>query len=129
MQYWKFFDYLSDQGKNYIEVWLNGLAIQAQEDFYALLLILRKERQWKHEPYYKALNIGKASGLGEIRFKGDRKQLRVIGADGKSPSSYVLFLGCSHKGKVYDPPSAFETAAKRKRNFETGIGSTNERKS
>ena len=127
MQLWRFFDYVSETSRNYVDDWLGGLSIQAQEDFFALLTILRKEQQWKHEPYYKALHLGKTRGIGELRFQGDRKQLRVMGSDGKTAGSYVLFLGCSHKGKVYDPPSAFDTTVKRKKDFDLGKGRLRER--
>ena len=130
MMIWTFFDYVSDQGKNYIEVWVaKDLSVSEQEKFSDLLAMLRKMAQWKKEPFYKALNVGKTRGLGELRFDGDRRKLRVLGTDKASGiNQYVLLVGCSHKQKIYDPPNAFETAIKRKTMLETGTGAIYERK-
>lgn len=130
MPNWTFWDYLSDQGKNYIEDWVEKtLSVSEQEEFSALLRNLRNMDRWKHEPFYKSISAGKTRGLGELRFDGDRKKLRVFGADEKgSINRYVLLIGCSHKQRVYDPPNAMETAARRKGFLESGIGKLRERK-
>ena len=130
MNHWTFFDYVSRDGKNYIELWLNKeLSIKERTEFDELIETLRKMHQWKRHPLFKALSGKNFKGLGELRFDGDRKKLRVLGADrGGGGNNFVLLLGCTHKQNVYDPPSALETAAKRKTLLESGIGTIHERK-
>ena len=57
MPNWTFWDYLSDQGKNYIEDWVEkNLSVSEQEEFSALLRNLRNMDRWKHEPFYKSIH-------------------------------------------------------------------------
>jgi hypothetical protein len=78
-----------------------------------LLDILSKKAGWAY-PDFKRLG----EGLGEIRWKCDGKQHRVIGHSWKNPNGYLLLIGCTHKQRIYDPPDAIRTADKRRRGLQ-----------
>lgn len=75
-----------------------------------LLDILKKKAEWKY-PEFKRLE----GSLGEIRWKCDKVQHRVIGCSWKAPQGYLLLVGCTHKQNIYNPPDAVGTADKRRR--------------
>jgi hypothetical protein len=81
--------------------------------FDELLNILSRKSEWKY-PEFKRLD----DGLGEIRWKCDKKQHRVIGCSWKNPSGYLLLIGCTHKQEIYDPPDAIQTAGRRRRGLQ-----------
>jgi hypothetical protein len=120
MDVWQFMDYISPQGRNMIADWYAGLLTQEQSDFDALIQVLAKMRQWQ-EPAFKRLKGRAYRGLGEIRFTSERKQHRVIRFFGPNPQQSTLLIGCSHKQRIYNPPEALDTAARRKHDIESGI--------
>ena len=124
MVYWFYLDYVSPAGTNLIKKWSRKeLTIQGREDLETLLSTLAKQKQWS-KPDFKTLS-GMNSGMGEFRFKTtEGTPLRVVGMKGNASGQYILLIGCSHKGKVYDPPDALETAVKRKRLLANKSGST-----
>src|SRR5579872_5956125 len=109
----RFLDYLSPAGNNLIAEWYSGLSVDAKAMFDALLDVLSKKAEWKY-PEFKRLE----DGLGEIRWKCDDKQHRVIGCWWKNPHGYLLLVGCFHKQRVYNPPDALETANRRRRGLQ-----------
>jgi hypothetical protein len=120
-----FLDYLSPAGNNLIAEWYCGLSIDARAMFDDILDVLSKQAEWKY-PQFKRLE----DGLGEIRWKCDNKQHRVIGCWWKTPHGFLLLIGCFHKQNVYNPPDAIETAAKRRRGLQFGgKGGTREHQS
>jgi hypothetical protein len=106
----RFLDYGSPAGNNLIAEWYCDISVDARAMFDTLLDVLAKEAVWKY-PEFKPLD----DGLGEIRWKCDNKQHRVIGCRWKVPSGYLLLIGCTHKQKIYSPPDAIATADKRRR--------------
>lgn len=90
--------------------------------FDELLGIMSRTTEWK-APFFK--NLG--DGLGEIRWKSEKKQYRVIGCWWKNPNGYLLLIGCTHKQNIYDPPEAIKTADKRRRGIQFAqVGSVRE---
>jgi len=121
----RFLDYKSPAGNNLIAEWYCGISVDARAMFNDLLDVLSKKAEWKY-PDFKRLD----DGLGEIRWKCDDKQHRVIGCSWKNPKGYLLLIGCTHKQKVYNPPDAIATANKRRRGLEfEGRGRTCEHQS
>jgi len=116
-------DYVSPAGINQIKKWSKkSLTVQSRSDFETMLAILAKQKQWGN-PDFKILS-GKNSGMGEIRFKSAQgTPIRVVGMKGETGGQYILLIGCSHKGKVYDPPDALDTAIQRKKTLATRTGS------
>ena len=73
-------------------------------------------------PDYRPSLGGALRELGELRWMSNKKQHRLIGYfDG---DTFIAVLGCTHKQKRYDPADALDTAARRKRQIETGEGTT-----
>ncbi|MBS1842736.1 MAG: hypothetical protein JST77_18050 [Acidobacteria bacterium] len=116
-------DFVAANGTNHVRKWYGKeLSITEQATLDALLDALEKTAHWKF-PEYKTLSGKHLKGLGEIRFSGDqRRQVRVIGCQWKE-TNFVLLLGCMHKGSVYEPASALDTAALRKKDLEHSRGS------
>ena len=123
MNTWLFREYISPTGRRPLLDWYRSLSKQAQADFDELIRILEKTREWR-EPAFKRLQGKKYKGLGELRWKTVGVQYRVIGMNGPRSGEYTLFIGCTHKGSVYKPPDALETAVKRMRSLQEGKGST-----
>ena len=110
---WTFFDYVSPANSNPIVKWLDTLTTQERSDLRELLKYLSKVQNWQH-PVFKWLRGKKYQGLGEIRFKTLQGiPLRLIGIKGNEPNTFIFLVGCSHK-ENYDPPSALDTANKRR---------------
>jgi hypothetical protein len=53
--------------------------------------------------------------IWQLDFVVDGRQYRVLGVFGSLRKQAVLLVGCYHKGKIYTPPNALETASKRAR--------------
>lgn len=114
-------DYVSEAGTNQVKRWSKKtLTDQERSDMETLLSVLAKQKQWQM-PDFKTLS--NMQGLGEIRWRSpQRTPLRLIGMRGEG-AQYILLIGCSHKGTVYTPADALETALKRKRSLANGTGS------
>jgi len=108
-----FLDFKSAAGNNLIAEWYCGVSVECRAMFDTLLENLGKQAEWKY-PDYKSLG----DGLGEIRWKCDKKQHRVIGCRWTNPSGFLLLIGCTHKDQIYDPPDAINTADKRRRGIQ-----------
>ena len=51
------------------------------------------------------------SGCWELRWTAEKVEHRVFGYYG-GPSLFVMLVGCTHKGRIYDPHGVFETLDK-----------------
>lgn len=124
MVHWTFFDYVSSMGVNQIAKWRGKkLSVNEQAGMDALLTLMSKQRVW-NGPEYDCLSGKNYAGLGEIRWRGDqRKPLRLIGFQ-SAADQFTLLVGCSHKGTVYTPPEALDTAVTRRNDLQSGIGRT-----
>jgi predicted small lipoprotein YifL len=77
-------------------------------------------------PDFRRLRGKSYKGLGEIRWETANVQHRVIGCAGPQAGEYIFLIGCTHKGPVYDPPSALDTAVQRMKFLRNGEGGTRE---
>lgn len=116
-------DYCSPAGKNLIEDWYQSLGPSAKADFDTTLKTLAITEDWRGLKQFKMLQ----RGLGEIRFKTDNVQYRPAGFFGPGERTFSIYVGCTKKQNVYDPPDAFELARKRKANVDSGQGGLRER--
>jgi len=113
-------DFMPNQNRNAIKDWYDGLSKPAQADFLTLVSQLEVLKNWTM-PEFRPLRGKNFKGLGELRFRIEKKHHRVIGFASKQ-DEYVLLIGCFHKGDVYNPRDALETAIKRKKLVESGEG-------
>jgi hypothetical protein len=124
MPLWRFFDYCSPAGNNLIEEWYWGISDEARAEFDVTLKTLAITRDW--HGLWQFENLGR-DGLCEIRFKSGNVQYRPAGFFGPNPHCFSIYVGCFKKGKVYQPPDAFDLAAKRRRLVLRGEATLNER--
>lgn len=64
--------------------------------------------------------------IWEIGFKAEGRQWRLLGAF-RGEKKAVLLVGCYHKGKVYTPPDAMDSAITRVKALKEGRATTNVR--
>ncbi len=126
---WTFHDYV-EGGQNPIENWYeNELSDAGKFGFDALLKDRAKTRnhlEWGLKPLK---GEARTLHIWELKFLADGRQYRVLGVF-RAAKQAVLLVGCYHKGKVYTPPDALDTAIKRAkalRDQKQGVG-TSERK-
>ncbi len=98
--------------------WYNELPERTRVKFDRRLVYLRQIALWQM-PHYKLLSGKPLKGLGEIRWKSDNLQHRVVGFQ-RENREFVMLIGCTHRQNVYDPPSALKTAAARMKDVKNG---------
>ncbi|MGB9429195.1 MAG: hypothetical protein WCC11_04865 [Gammaproteobacteria bacterium] len=108
---------------NLIRDWCEKLSEKGSARLAAILEHLEQSKSWQ-KPEFKRLSGKAYKDLGEIRFKADNVQHRIIGMNGPAEGTYTLLIGCTHKDNIYEPPNALVTAVQRKKNLEDKTGST-----
>jgi len=124
MALWRFMDYCSAAGNNLIEEWYLDLPEEAQAEFDVTLKGLSITEDWRGMSEFDHLG---RDGLCEIRFKSANVQYRPAGFFGPGAKYFSIYVGCQKKGKIYDPPDAFDLAIKRKGKVARGEASLRER--
>lgn len=76
---------------------------------------------WK-KPH--ALKLKGFQELYEIRYQDHRQQTRAIGFFGPREAEFTITLICTHKGNVYKPHDALQTAADRAKAILAGQAET-----
>lgn len=126
-RFWSFADYV-EQGQNAIEKWYSKeLSDDAQFMFDNLLKNTAKiesQLQWGGFKYLQG--EPKKHGIWQLDFFADGRQYRILGVFERGHRA-VLLLGCYHKGKVYTPQNALETACRRAKKLKDKKASTVER--
>jgi hypothetical protein len=112
--------YVSLAGNNKIADWYQGLSVQERADADEFIKLMRRETEWKM-PHYRPRLKG-YRGLGELRWTSEKKEHRLIGYLHRG--AFFAVMGCTHKGKVYDPADALEQADKRKDQIQNGTAVT-----
>ena len=99
-----------------ITIWLGGHS-EARANMRARVAYLAKfpRVEWDKKHFHKIKN---GDGLSELKWKAEGKEFRTAGYDYKG--YFVMVLGFTHKGKVYDPPGWLESAKKNKKDVEHG---------
>jgi hypothetical protein len=124
MALWRFMDYCSSAGNNLIEEWYWDLPEEAQAEFDVTLKTLSITEDWRGLSEFDSLG---RDGLCEIRFKAGKVQYRPAGCFGPGAKCFSIYVGCYKKGKVYNPPDAFDLAIKRRGKVLRGEASLRER--
>ena len=116
VELWSFWDFTYLNGHNPIEEWFrNGLSEESQLAFWKVLKDCQKTESSINWVAFKRFLSGKYREfrIWELIFYSDRRQHRIFGIFGPERKQATLLMGCYHKGKVYNPPDAMETAYKR----------------
>lgn len=118
MAIWTFLNYGEAGPTNRITWWKkNRLSTQQRADVNALLGILRNQERWSNQDFRAGLRGYR--GLSEIRLESEKVQIRLVGCF-KAEHKYVILIGCTHKGSVYDPHACLDTAERRRREIDRG---------
>jgi hypothetical protein len=122
LRLWTLRCYVLPGGRDAIDDWYG----RQHDDVCAIMdavleyLSQRPRNEWRR-PEFDQLS-GKMRELGEIRFKANRVQYRILGFHGPRRSEFTLLVAAKKKGRVYDPKSALETALSRKAEVEAEGG-------
>jgi hypothetical protein len=134
---WRFFDYVTEDGRNLIQDWYDALPVEAQVAFDVALIMLRGTEEWgfvrKKAEHFKVLD-GVHVGLGEVRFtaelpnrenpkKPTRRKYRPVGVWPPEISKhFIMILGCHKMGGAYFPHAAFDVALRYREAYKSGRG-------
>jgi hypothetical protein len=111
--FWSFADYV-EGAQNPIQNWYaSELSEAARFQFDSVLkntAKIQNQLQWGGSKLLKG--EPKKYGIWQLDFNADGRQYRVLGVFQPGHRA-VLLIGCYHKGRVYTPHNALETACKR----------------
>lgn len=129
VQVWKFLDFVEEDGTNRIEEWRQELSEDARLQFDAILEQDCKTAQFMDWLSFKRFMKGECREwkIWELQFSADGREYRVFGIFGPNRREATLLAGCYHKGRVYTPPNALETAIKRCKLLAQGRAGRDER--
>ncbi len=102
------------------DLWAHWFAQQRKraQARHATVMRFLSAGHWK-APHYRDL-VGEHQGLGEIKISAE-VEWRLIGRRDQQEDSFTLLIICHHKGKVYTPTNALDTALARWRKVEIGL--------
>jgi hypothetical protein len=115
---WTFQQFRSASGRDSILDWRKGLSPARKATFDIFMDRIAKMKSW---PSGMCDPIKGHSGFWELRWTAEKVEHRIFGYYGGS-SVFVMLIGCTHKGKIYDPPSAFQTMEDRSGKLKAGEG-------
>src|SRR6266436_3980282 len=122
MYVWRFRQFRAWTGRLVIDDWGNGLSPGRRAVFDTFLDRIAKMETWPSGICYPIRNH---AGCFEIRWTAEKVEHRIFGYYGIG-KEFVLLVGCTHKGKVYDPPGAFDMLDDRKTKIANGEGGLDE---
>lgn len=110
---WTFWEFQTLGGRGVIDKWaFKEIEMAAEIEFNALLrtLAVTPREQWVRPDYARF-----DPEIGEIRFFANSLQHRVFGFFLLEAKQYVMLVGATKKGRIYNPRDAEETARSRKK--------------
>jgi len=111
---WTFLTYRTVAGDDEINAWYQSLSEADQAKVRVRLEYLRDQpRDGWLRPYFDALS-GKCAGLGEIRFKIDRTQIRLVGFFGPERMQFAIVKVAAEKDNKFVPKDTCKIGQKRK---------------
>jgi hypothetical protein len=116
---WTFKQFRSASGRDAIADWRKGLSPARRAVLDIFMDRIAKMKAW---PTGICDPIRGYSGYWELRWTAEKVEHRIFGYYA-GQLSFAMLIGCTHKGKVYDPPSAFETMQDRKSKITNKEGS------
>lgn len=123
MLLWTFRTYVSFSGRNDVQETIDSYDPYGRQAFSRAVahLAIKPKTEWE-EP--QAKKIKGHDPLFEIRYKANNRNERPLGYFESDGKTFVIVLICYHKGRVYEPHEAFESAVKRIKNIKNGEAST-----
>jgi hypothetical protein len=122
MPEWRFRDYLTTNGTNEINSWIESLPKAAQAKIDYILLVLRGSRNWP--PQYVSALVD-WDDIYEIRVVANGVQYRPLGCYGPERREFTLLIGAVEKGGKL-PRAALEAAVQRRKIILSDRGRTDE---
>lgn len=113
-------EFASAAGRKAISDWRGRLSPARRAIFDVFLSRLCRMERWPAgicDPVKGRQN----KGIWELRWTAEKVEHRILGYFA-GPREFVMLAGCTHKGRVYDPPQVFATAADRRRMIDAGEG-------
>jgi hypothetical protein len=113
---WSFRQFKALSGRKAINDWRKGLSPARQATLDKFLDRVAKMQTWATgicDP------IKNHAGCWELRWTSEKVEHRIFGYY-RGEKEFVMLVGCTHKGRVYDPPGAFQVLDERKRKIENG---------
>ena len=126
MSIWQIKAYYLRGGTCPIQDWYRVQDVSVQAEFDATLAVLKATVNWRKTRAFGALKRAHV-GLGEIRFKLEKPELRRFRPVGIWPpvteGEFILLLGCEkERNGVLIPPNVFRLALDYKHRWEQGEG-------
>lgn len=116
---WAFKQYRSaSSGRDAITVWRRRLLPARRAALDTFLDRIAKMRTW---PSVICSPLKGHSGCWELRWTAEKVEHRIFGKFAGS-GLFIMFVGCTHKQRIYDPANALETMDDRKRKLISGEG-------
>lgn len=122
---WSFADFVYPTGNNPFESWYEQQTDEVQETIDSALKNMAKTEDHLNWTTWRGYLRGdaKRQKIWEIGFFVEGRQYRIFGIFSGS-KVVILLAGCYHKGKIYEPRDAIETATKRAAALREGTGIT-----
>ena len=115
---WSFAQYKSASGRRVITDWRKNLTPARRASLDLFLNRIGKMETWTPDICKKLKGY---SEFWELRWVAEKVEHRIFGYfDGSR--RFVMLAGCTHKGRVYDPPGVFDTINDRKRKLSQSEG-------
>ena len=122
-RYWRYQDYITDEGINRIREWYLLQEPEVRARFDTALAFLATQQQWDNLKFSKPLERQHA-GLVEIKFPSGDWKYRPVGIVASTPTVFqliegsrvvvpgvfALIMGCRKSGRIYEPADAFDVA-------------------
>jgi hypothetical protein len=123
---WRFRCCVTEDGTDEIRTRYEAQSKQVQQKFLGRLLVLRglPPEDWRL-PLFRWLR-GNGQGLGEVRFKADRVQQRVLGFRGPASDLFTFLFPAKEKNDRFIPRSAIEIAQQLKSTVLSSRNRSNE---
>ena len=115
---WNFKQFRSSSGRDSISDWRRGLSPARRAILDVFLNRISKMQAW---PTGICDPIRGYTGYWELRWTAEKVEHRIFGCY-EGPLLFAMLIGCTHKGKVYDPPSAFQTMEDRRKKINRKDG-------
>lgn len=119
MLLWRFSCYVSASGRCDVQTTVDSYDDDSLAAFSAAIryLAVAPMDHW-NEPH--ARKIAGKKKLHEVRYKANRRATRALGFFSPGDNLFTITLICYHKGNVYTPKDAIDTAARRAAEIQDG---------